>query len=667
MHISTAARPARFVVVITALALVIGMLPFLTARAEAATPTAYAGHTYTGAATAASADKPQSKLWYNAGSWWALMVNSAGTEIHIFELQSNHTWRDTGTVVDDRETSTGDALWSGSNNRLYVVSRTATTTGIRTYRFTFDPASRTYTRDSSFPSTIPGAGTESASIDMDSTGALWATFTRSNSVWWTKTDSAQTRWSAPAHINGADADVNADDISAVVAFQGRIGIMWSDQDSDATRFAYHQDGAPDDQWTVETPLAGTNVSDDHLNLKTLLADGTGRVYAAVKTSFTAAGDPIIYVMRRSSNGTWTVSEGAKVSDNVTRPQIALDETNRELYLLQSTEAGGTAYFKSTSMDGSLSFPTGPGSTLIGFSGARINNVSTTKDPVNSRTGLVVIATDEFARRYYHAEMPLGGGDTTAPPAPSLSPGAGTYTGSQSVSMSSEAGATIRYTVSAGTTSPADPTTTSTLYSGPVTVSSSSVIKARAYDAAGNASPVTTASYTINPAPGGGTRTVVLTPTDDTMAKQSSPSSNYGGTTPLEVDGQETSGTSSSVASYLQFRVPVLASGETVTGASLSLQMANGTSNGPSLYPTATGWTEGSITYSNPPAVTSTTALGNFGSMGATGRVSTTISGSFPSGQAVSYQLRPDSTDGMAFASSENTTGTPQLTLTITTS
>jgi RHS repeat-associated protein len=78
--------------------------------------------------------------------------------------------------------------------------------------------------------------------------------------------------------------------------------------------------------------------------------------------------------------------------------------------------------------------------------------------------------------------------------PTLSPAAGTYTGSQSVTITSAtSGASIRYTTD-GTT----PTsTTGTVYSGPVSVDASMTIKAIAYLNGMADSIVATAAYVIN--------------------------------------------------------------------------------------------------------------------------------------------------------------------------
>jgi hypothetical protein len=48
-------------------------------------------------------DKPQSKLWFQDGSWWGLLYSASAhaTKIHRLDL-STQTWVDAGTVVDTR-------------------------------------------------------------------------------------------------------------------------------------------------------------------------------------------------------------------------------------------------------------------------------------------------------------------------------------------------------------------------------------------------------------------------------------------------------------------------------------------------------------------------------------------------------------------------------------
>jgi len=76
--------------------------------------------------------------------------------------------------------------------------------------------------------------------------------------------------------------------------------------------------------------------------------------------------------------------------------------------------------------------------------------------------------------------------------PTFNPVGGNYTSAQSVTITSvTSGATIRYTVNG-----IDPTSSSTVYTGPVTISSTTTLKAKAFKIGMNDSTVAIGSYTI---------------------------------------------------------------------------------------------------------------------------------------------------------------------------
>ncbi len=88
-------------------------------------------------------------------------------------------------------------------------------------------------------------------------------------------------------------------------------------------------------------------------------------------------------------------------------------------------------------------------------------------------------------------------DTVAPAAPLLSLPSGSYVGAQLVSVTGSADtSTLRYQI--GASAVPDPTPTSPAVPGQIDVTSSQSLKVVAFDAAGNASPVTAATYTISP-------------------------------------------------------------------------------------------------------------------------------------------------------------------------
>jgi alpha-tubulin suppressor-like RCC1 family protein len=92
-------------------------------------------------------------------------------------------------------------------------------------------------------------------------------------------------------------------------------------------------------------------------------------------------------------------------------------------------------------------------------------------------------------------------------APVISPSAGTYVGSVVVTLTATSGSTIRYT-----TNGVDPTTSSTLYTAPVTLTASATLKAKAWKTDWTVSPTSSTAYTLEAAPptftpGGGTYAV----------------------------------------------------------------------------------------------------------------------------------------------------------------
>lgn len=94
-------------------------------------------------------------------------------------------------------------------------------------------------------------------------------------------------------------------------------------------------------------------------------------------------------------------------------------------------------------------------------------------------------------------IPAGSGTPPQVAAPTFNPPAGTYTGTQQITISSAtSGASIRYTLDNST-----PTaSTGTAYNGSVSIAASATLKAIAYKTGMTDSTVTSGAYTINPPP-----------------------------------------------------------------------------------------------------------------------------------------------------------------------
>jgi hypothetical protein len=400
---------------------------------------------YTPKVQTPTGEKPQSKLWYNDGRWWGSLFNNSAGKYHIYWLNTaNQTWIDTGTVLDPRPQTKADCLWDGTH--LYIASGggsdlsgsgTIAPLDAWLFRYSYNAAAKNYTLDFS-PVTIRGGGAETIVIDKDTAGVLWITYTQGNKVYINHSRASDADWDPSAAqvvpAAGANPYVTPDDISTLVAFDGKIGVLWSNESSGqfsgssdtAFYFALHVDGAPDTSWDGGVALRQPEIADDHLNIKSLQSDASGNVFAMVKTSINANGNPqlLLLVAKKQADGSykWSWYTESMREDGQTRPILLIDTSNRMLYVFTSTESGGNVYYKSTSID-TIQLPSGAGSLFMSKPGYAINNVTSTKQTVNSATGIVVLASHDNecdvdtaqADYYFHNYISLGGPLPTAIP------------------------------------------------------------------------------------------------------------------------------------------------------------------------------------------------------------------------------------------------------------
>ena len=389
----------------------------------------YQDLSYDGDGTAPTGEKPESKLWWNDGSWWGSLFDTVSQTNHIFRLdRSTEQWVDTGTMIDNRPKSDADTLWDGTH--LYVATHVKAASSAdatagnpaRLYRFSYDTTTKTYSLDSGFPAQITNYSSETLTLDKDSTGVLWATWTQGSSVYMNSTSGGgDDNWGTPfvLSVTGATG-LDADDISTIVAFgRSRTLVMWSNQNTDTVYVAVHVDGGAATTWTGRIAVSSTKFADDHLNIKSLDADTSGRVYAVVKTSLDDAGAPgsspqIVLLVRDPSTGDWSTYTAWRIQDCPTRPVIMLDSENQMIYLFATAPpsgcpfsgSDGTIFMKSTPMS-NISLAVGRGTPVISDSDSpHLNNVTSSKQSVNSTTGLVVMASNDITSYYWHADLAL---------------------------------------------------------------------------------------------------------------------------------------------------------------------------------------------------------------------------------------------------------------------
>jgi PKD repeat protein len=388
--------------------------------------------------TAPTADKPESKLWFAYGSWWADLWSASAAAHHIFRLDTaTQVWSDTGVAIDARPETQSTTLYDG--NQLYIASHVVASssskavTGNPTYLYRYTHVNGAWSLDADFPVTVQPYSVESLSFDIDGAGRLWAAYTRGARVYVTVSTgtayagsmSFTTPW-VPA-VTGANTKVNADDIATVTATAaGDVLVLWSNQADGAVEYARHAKGAADTAFAGGLATQGAKLADDHLNLKALQSDAQGRVFAGVKTGLndlasSAPTDPLLLLLVFTpADGRWATTTFSTIADSQTRPLVLLDAEHNKVHMLATgpSVAGkvayeGTIYEKVADLDDPV-FPAGAGTPVIrDASSAHLNNATSTRQPLSSATGEVVLAGNSTTLTYWHLYDPLADAGPTA--------------------------------------------------------------------------------------------------------------------------------------------------------------------------------------------------------------------------------------------------------------
>jgi hypothetical protein len=364
--------------------------------------------------------KPESKLWFHDGFWWASMFDVGSRNYHIFRLNRRlQRWRDTGVALDTRPSTRADVLAVG--NRLFVASHKFQELtrrdnspmigdAMRLYRYRYNPRRNRYSREGI--SVINRQRSETLVIGRGSAGALWATWVQEGGGGqhqvYVKRTVGNCVWGAIRNCDWGGArvvapDVSSDDISSLVRFGTRIGVMWTDTSATAGMLGFRfAQGA---SWSnTETVIRGAAAVDDHINLK---ADSAGRVYAVTKTKFSSAGDPGILLHLRRLTGRWSTVRVSNAPLRRTRPIVVLDQAHNAIRVFEATQSQNAIFMKRSRLSSPSFRAARPGRRVLQDVGRRITNPTSTKQNVTDRTQLIVLATTNpststSTRHYWHA-------------------------------------------------------------------------------------------------------------------------------------------------------------------------------------------------------------------------------------------------------------------------
>ncbi len=309
-------------------------------------------------------EKPQSKIWFHAGTWWTVLpstaVSPSGT--WLWRLEDDTSWTNV-LRLSSRTDTKADTKVVGDVTHVLLYSSAPVLVSVEYVGDTYVPWSARPTATA-----ISLSGSEIATIDVDTTDRLWLSTESGSTVRVYYSDPPYTTFNGPIVLA---SNINSDDITVVTALRNAsIGVFWSNQNTKRFGFRTHADGDPPDAafWSADevpsgewaSEISGGALGDDHMNVK-VAADNT--VYVAVKTS----GSPLLLLLVRRPNGTW--DHFYPVDTSGTRPIVLLDEASGVIEVIYSSEGGGNIYMREsplapiafgsrrTILSGSLNDPT----------------------------------------------------------------------------------------------------------------------------------------------------------------------------------------------------------------------------------------------------------------------------------------------------------------------
>jgi hypothetical protein len=279
------------------------------AAAAAGTPAAAVIHCHTKDPTR---DKPQSKLWYAHGRWWAYLPAGA-TGGRVWRRLAPGRWRGEEHLDAALKSLPGRAdVWADGDRAVaaLVEGRRLAIAYLK-----WDPARGRYELAARPRQWREASPVETVTIDRADCGCFWVAYPigakKGRSIV-ARRCGPRLRWPPCQAVVVAEA-LGPDEICAAVALPSAVAVMWSDQKRQALYFRRHALHAPDLHWAApETVAQGARTADDHINfcrpprkkVSGTFSAPTPLLLAATKTSLDTVGRPIFSLRVLSAEGRW---------------------------------------------------------------------------------------------------------------------------------------------------------------------------------------------------------------------------------------------------------------------------------------------------------------------------------------------------------------------------
>lgn len=352
-------------------------------------------------------DKPQTKFWYHREQWWAILAQEetrypAGLAIFRFDSECANFHR-AGPVVTRAGLATADACPDGDD--LYIATRSPES-GIELHRLRFDTFTNRYEIASRRTWHLPGVSTPSVSVAVGYGDNLVLTYATDRPYLVMGPKANYPDLGVPTAVPGSQPGLWDVDLSAVVALDTVVALLWSDQ-SRETFFCALID--PDGTATIEVAASGGLAADDHIAAR-VYGD---RLFVAVKTSCDvdpehARDDALILLLIRELDGRWHEHMVCRTDETVTRPMPLIDPESQLVHVLYThgpNPGHRSIRARSARLD-DLNFSSRE-TVVMNANEAELNDVTSSRMPLTAATGALVGASDGVNRRYHFAFLSPG--------------------------------------------------------------------------------------------------------------------------------------------------------------------------------------------------------------------------------------------------------------------
>ncbi len=352
-----------------------------------------------------TADKPQSKLWYMNGCWWAILPRKSGPSLW---KRTANGWHENTEITKVLTGIPGRVdVWAGANQ--------ITAVGVSSHSLTVFQLTLKIERNkirwvpeilATLNPPSPTEDIETATIVCDTEGRFWVASDAGDKICVWNSLGNRKKWSEP---NVLAEHIHEDDISTVTILPARqIGVIWSDQASDKVSMRVHRDASPPKKWAKEQIVqSGKKTADDHLHAS-LSPDGT--LWVATKNSVDMLASPQFVMRIRDKNGGWHNLPYASLGQIRAPSRPVVISTENSAVVL----AGHTIYNAKTPALGEIVFGIVDTTKTELFrteatvirpdttgwrKGNRINDITVPKKPFQFNTSWIILASDREGNIY----------------------------------------------------------------------------------------------------------------------------------------------------------------------------------------------------------------------------------------------------------------------------